>query len=335
MDKITMPWQRSNILLEPKLFQKSYYPDIPLQVNGIDLKDPSPVYDADGQLHIFGSVGRDTLGWKIFHAVRLITGEWVEKEPAYLEDIKGGAIAAPGMVYDHGFHMFIQTDCFSLGGSIEHLVSIDGQFFKHKSTPRISTEETLEAGIYDPHPAVIGDKKYIVYSGMPDVGRPESINLLQSISSSWNGPWRALGPILKQSEIITHHNQPYFQDYEWGVEGAQLIELPSKLILLNAVCFLPVGKRGTRQRVFFAVADNILGPYYSMGPILDPLPGWEEGENGHAAGLIENNMFNLFYQARASDNPKDPWRYGLASVHVKELETYCKKFLHEAPIIYL
>lgn len=35
-------------------------------------------------------------------------------------------------------------------------------------------------------------------------------------------------------------------DYEWGIEGAQLVELPDGRVLLNATCFLPEGRRGNR-----------------------------------------------------------------------------------------
>ncbi len=48
-----------------------------------------------------------------------------------------------------------------------------------------------------------------------------------------------------------HHNPRDHEDYEWGIEGAQLVELPDGRVLLNATCFLPTGQRGSRQRVFF------------------------------------------------------------------------------------
>jgi hypothetical protein len=134
---------------------------------------------------------------------------------------------------------------------------------------------------------------------------------------------------LKQHEIAWHHNQPDQPEYEWGIEGAQLLELPNGLILMNAVCFLPYGERGTRQRTFFAYAEDILGPYYSVGPVLNPAPEWEGGENGHSAALIENNMFKLFYQARNSDDHSHPWRYGLAVCNVNDITSLGEKRIKE------
>jgi hypothetical protein len=79
------------------------------------------------------------------------------------------------------------------------------------------------------------------------------------------------------------------------LEGAQLVELPDGRVLLNATCFLPSGARGSRQRVFFAVADKVEGPYQTLGAVLDPS---EPGENGHSTVMINDNELTLFYQSR-------------------------------------
>ncbi|HLL60450.1 MAG TPA: hypothetical protein VK338_01925 [Candidatus Nitrosocosmicus sp.] len=322
-------WIRTGPLLQPHEFQWTNYPDLSLGVNGIDTKDPCPVYDDYGQLHVYGSVGRDTLHWWILHA-KYSKGRWIEEPAVKLHGIKGSSIAAPGMMYENGiFHMFIQTDCFALGGNIEHLISTDGENFRYFDTVRSAVENTKEAGIYDPHPAIINGQKYIVYSAMAEKGRPDSINLLFSKNNTWYGPWECSGELLKQCDVSWHHNQPNQQDYEWGIEGAQLIPLPNGLILMNAVCFLPNGTRGTRQRTFFAVAENIKGPYYSLGPMMSPTHGWEAGENGHAAAVIENDTFKLFYQARESGESTHPWRYGLATCSVFELQEAAKNCLEK------
>ncbi|RVC63665.1 hypothetical protein EN759_25660, partial [Mesorhizobium sp. M00.F.Ca.ET.038.03.1.1] len=104
-------------------------------------------------------------------------------------------------------------------------------------------------------------------------------------------------------------------DYEWGIEGAQLVELPDGRVLLNATCFLPNGQRGSRQRVFFAIANTIAGPYSSIGPVLDP---GGPGENGHSTVMIEGDRLTLFYQSRVSAT-NHRWRYGLASFDVSQL----------------
>ncbi|TIR45241.1 MAG: hypothetical protein E5X26_11070, partial [Mesorhizobium sp.] len=114
---------------------------------------------------------------------------------------------------------------------------------------------------------------------------------------------------------IPHHNTRDDPDYEWGIEGAQLVELPDGRVLLNATCFLPRGARGSRQRVFFAIAAEVTGPYVSIGPVLDP---GGPGENGHSTVMIEGEQLTLFYQSRvAATNHR--WRYGLARCDISVL----------------
>jgi hypothetical protein len=93
-----------------------------------------------------------------------------------------------------------------------------------------------------------------------------------------------------------------------------LVELPDGRILLNATCFLPDGPRGSRQRVFFAVADQVEGPYRTIGPVLEPT---EPGENGHSTVMIDGRQLLLFYQCRrAITNHR--WRYGVAKCNLDE-----------------
>lgn len=278
-----------------------------------DTKDPCPVYD--GRVwHLYGSGGRKNYEtWHMLHATaQTLEGPWIEQEPSLLPGaVYGASLAAPGVVFDFEtslFHMFIQTDCFALHGRIEHRVSTDGHTFILRDTILESIEETQEAGIYDPHPAIIHGQKFLVYSGMPTIGRPD-IYLAKSATNTWDGPWLRMGEILNHSQV-EHHNQHDHADYEWGLEGAQLLELPNGQVLLNAVCFLPDGVRGTRQRVFFALSDKPEGPYRSLGPILLPSGAdWESAENGHAAVVLEGRDLHLFYQARSLTTP---WRFGHA-----------------------
>jgi hypothetical protein len=131
----------------------------------------------------------------------------------------------------------------------------------------------------------------------------------------------------KQNHIAWHHNRREHPDYEWGIEGPQLLELPDGTVLLNATCFIEEGRRGTRQRVFFAVADNPLGPYTTLGPVLAERERdeWESGENGHASALIHENNLYLFYQARSQADPTpvlNNWRYGLAVFNLEEIKNF-------------
>ncbi|HZX54115.1 MAG TPA: hypothetical protein VFE86_05520 [Ilumatobacteraceae bacterium] len=284
-----------------------------------DTKDPCPVFDGR-QWHMFGSVGSSLLErWHIFHAVApQIEGPWRELEPSQLIGVSGNHVAAPGLLWDGAWlHMFVQTDHAALGGTIEHLVSDDGgRTFTRLDTALTSQPEVGEATIYDPHPAEIHGVRYIVYSAGEKVGAPD-IHLACSSTGSWNGPWRRLGAILRH-EDVPHHNVRDQPDYEWGLEGPQLVPLPNGTVLLNAVCFLPNREKGTRQRVFFAVADSPAGPYRTLGPMLEPAMDaapWESGENGHASAFMADHKLLLFYQARGRGSDAQ-WRYGVAEFAV-------------------
>ncbi len=300
-----------------------------------DTKDPCPVFDGN-IWHIFGSGGnvRDEK-WKILHAIApSLEGPWVEDDPVTLRGLSGDHVAAPGVFYERNtktFHMFVQTDFLATNGTIEYLTSIDGKTFTKINTALVSIPGTDEAGIYDPHPAEIAGKKYIVYSGTPRVDRQggffvstPDVFLAQTATNTWEGPWDRKGKILDHVAIASHHNQPQHPGYEWGIEGPQLIELQNKNILLNATCFLPEGRFGTRQRTFFAIADTVCGPYKTLGPVIhESLDEWESGENGHAAGILQGKKLYLFYQARSAkiehDAAANDWRYGIATFDITPL----------------
>ncbi|WP_027062608.1 hypothetical protein [Mesorhizobium loti] len=281
-----------------------------------DLKDPCPVFD--GALwHIFGSSGTVTTeSWSICHGTAPdLYGPWTMHEAIELP-LVGSGIAAPGVIYEGGvFHMFIQTEFMKSGGRCEHAVSDDGFAWTLQPPAILSLPDTDEDGIYDPHPAVIGGRRYIVYSGMPKftkVPQPD-VYLARSQSDSWFGPWKRVGKILDHVHV-PHHNAREHPDYEWGIEGAQLVELPDGRVLLNATCFLPEGARGNRQRVFFAVASRVEGPYVSVGTVLEP---GEPGENGHSTVMVEGRELTLFYQSRQAATGHR-WRYGVAKCDLLE-----------------
>jgi hypothetical protein len=264
---------------------------------------------------MFGSGGTVTTEtWGIFHATAAdLTEPWTE-HPNISLGIKGSGVAAPGVVFDNGvFHMFIQTEFMVSGGRCEHAVSNDGFNWVVLTPAILSIPDTGEDGIYDPHPAMISGARYLVYSGMPRFSRvPQpDIYLARSQTDSWHGPWERVGKILDH-EDVPHHNNREHRDYEWGIEGPQLVELPSGRVLLNATCFLPDGPRGGRQRVFFAVADRVEGPYQTLGPVLDPS---EPGENGHSTVMVDNNELTLIYQSRVLSTGHR-WRYGLAKCNL-------------------
>jgi len=282
-----------------------------LQPEGFDdVKDPCPVFDGT-EWHLFGSAGTvNNETWKIFHATApQIEGPWTQ-HPQIDLGLVGSGVAAPGVVFEDGtFHMFIQTEFMLPGGTCEHLVSPDGFGWKRQGTALSSVPGTAEDGIYDPHPALIGGEKYLAYAGMARfTGAPQpDVYLARSCSGTWSGPWERLGKILDHDEV-PHHNPRGHADYEWGIEGPQLVELSDGRVLLNATCFLPEGQRGSRQRVFFAIANSVLGPYRTVGPVLDPAGA---GENGHSTVLVNGDEITLFYQSRVPGT-NHRWRYGLA-----------------------
>jgi len=282
-----------------------------------DVKDPCPVFDG-ATWHMFGSGGTVTTEtWKIYHATALnLEGPWTQ-QPLITLPIQGSGVAAPGVVFDDGvFHMFIQTEFMHPGGRCEHLTSNDGFTWTAQATAFLAVPDTAEDGIYDPHPAVVAGRKYIVYSAMPKflrVPQPD-IYLARSLSDTWFGPWERLGKILDH-EDLSHHNPREHPDYEWGIEGPQLVELADGRVMLNATCFLPEGERGTRQRVFFAVADAVEGPYRSIGPVLEP---FGRGENGHSTVMVDGNELKLFYQSRV-ETTGNRWRYGILVATVEAL----------------
>ncbi len=291
------------------IFEKNVFPLFNPRAQD-DVKDPCPVFD--GRLwHMYGSGGTVTTEtWEILHATsESLEGPWIE-QPGITLPISGSGIAAPGVVYADGvFHMFVQTEFMKPHGRVEHAVSNDGFRWVVLNPALVSIPGTEEHGIYDPHPAEIGGRKYIVYSAMPPFERvPQpDVYLARSTSDTWFGPWERVGKILDHNDL-PHHNRRDDPDYEWGIEGAQLVQLPSGKILLNATCFLPSGPRGQRQRVFFALADQVEGPYTTVGPILDPA---QPGENGHSTVLVHNGELYLIYQSRI-ESTNHRWRYGVA-----------------------
>jgi hypothetical protein len=309
-----------------------------------DVKDPCICFDGT-TWHIYGS-GGDTFReeWEILHATAPhAEGPWTEVEPVNLRGVEGPHVAAPTVVYDFDdklFHMAVQKDFMDAGGDIAYLVSADGHIFTKMRT-LVSPNKESEVGLYDPHFSSIGGRKYLVYASMPAMmGRPDPRNpertyavpqpdvyLARSVTDRWSGIWKRVKCILRHEDIAWHHNRREHPDYEWGIEGPQLVELPNGKILLNATCFIEEGRRGTRQRVFFAIADDIKGPYTSIGPILPTtapdLPEWENGENGHASAVVCGEELHLFYQARsqAIEDPKEanPWRYGIAVFRIEDI----------------
>lgn len=118
-------------------------------------------------------------------------------------------------------------------------------------------------------------------------------------------------------------------NFEWGLEGMQLLRLPNGLYALLGVCFLSDEPVGSRQRAFMAVSDKITGPFTPLGLLVAPQEdrGWGDGENGHASAEIIGDKLYILYQGRKPFRNDSPladkldarWQLGAAVCDVNEL----------------
>lgn len=297
--------------VQPSLPWRSPRPVVPLGRYG-GLKDPC-VVRFQGLWHLFATGCKEHWTYDVVHAVApRPTGPWTMLPPADVVGAEGPSLCAPGVVADGALlHMFVQESYNILGGTIRHLVSEDaGASFHCAGTALTSRPGTTEAGLYDAHPAAVRDDKFLVYAGMAKVGEPD-LHLARSTSGTWAGPWERLGIVLGHDDVGCH-NRRGCASYEWGLEGGQLTELPDGRVLLSAVCFLPDGDHGTRQRIFLAIADEPEGPYEVLGPALDPVRYAVGGENGHGCTVVDRGRVYLFFQHRDGDGL--PWSLYVTSV---------------------
>jgi hypothetical protein len=282
------------------------------------LKDPSPVY-AGGRWHLFATGCGLPHGLEVAHATApALDGPWTECPPAELVGVDMiDDHAAPGVVAEGDrLHLFLQHHFNRLGGDVEHLVSDDGgRSFTREGTALRSSPVHGEHGIYDADPALIDGRPHLVYAAMAVVGQPD-LYLARSTSGTWDGPWQRRGCILDHHQV-DRHNRIDDDDYEWGLEGPHLLQLPSGAILLTAVCFLRGYPRGNRQRLLVAVADDVAGPYTVIGPIVDPAGPHGSGENGHGAAVLDGDDVRFVYQELSGPGS---WHLRHARVRVGDLE---------------
>lgn len=292
------------------LYEPRRYPDV---------KDPCAVFD--GTLwHVFGTGCGRPGGAEIFHVTApALSGPWREELPPTVlgaDTIRHRC--APGVVAEADrLHLFLQHEFNVLGGHIEHLVSDDGgRTFVRTRTALRSDPRVGEAGVYDPDLAEIAGGRYLTYAAMSVVGQPD-LYLARSRRGSWNGPWDRLGCILDHARVPCH-NQVGTEDYEWGLEGPQLMEIPGGGVLLTAVCFLTDRPPGHRQRLLLAAAEEPTGPYVVVGAALEPTGPGGAGENGHGTAVLgDDGLVHLVYQERAGDGL--PWRIMRATIAPAEL----------------
>jgi hypothetical protein len=308
----TLPAVPLPITCHGLLYDPKRYPDV---------KDPSPVFDG-ARWHLFGTGCGLRTGAELLHCTApAIEGPWREEASPALHGVERIRYhCAPGVVAEgERLHLFLQEEFDVLGGHIEHLVSADGgATFDRADTALRCAPRRGEAGVYDPDAAEIGGVRYLVYAGMSVVGQPD-LYLARSRSRSWAGPWTRLGCILDHARVPCH-NQIGSDDYEWGLEGPQLLELPGGGVLLTAVCFLPDRLPGHRQRLLLAVAEEATGPYVVLGAPVQPSGPDGTGENGHGTAVVDDNgVVHLVYQERAGDGL--PWRILRATTDAASLRS--------------
>ena len=292
------------------LYEPRRYPDV---------KDPCAVFDG-ARWHLFGTGCGLVGGGEIFHCTApSLGGPWREEDPPTLygaDTIRHRC--APGVVAEGDrLHLFLQQEFNVLGGHIEHLVSDDGgATFVRTRTALRADARIGEAGVYDPDVAEIDGRRYLTYAAMSVVGQPD-LYLAETQSGSWNGPWERLGCMLDH-ERVPCHNQVGTEDYEWGLEGPQLMEIPGGGVLLTAVCFVSDRPVGHRQRLLVAVAEEAAGPYVVLGPAVEPGGPGGTGENGHGTAVLgRDGLVHFVYQERAGDGM--PWRIRRATTSPQAL----------------
>jgi len=281
-----------------------------------ELKDPSVTFDGS-RWHLYGTGWmNDSSAAVVFHATsQSPSGPYRMRRPVVLEGALGRGVAAPGVLVDEGvLHLFIQTEFQELGGTIEHFVSNDGDTFEPAGTALFADPRLGEACIYDAQPAGVDGRRYLAYASAERVGQTQ---LHLARAADWSGPWERLGPIVERSDVV-FQTQAGCLGYEWGLEGPQLVELPSGQVMLIGVCFLPGRDSGRRQRVFVATAPSVTGPYEVLGTPFDPaLDTWAAGENGHATAVVAGDHVVVIYQRRQGAG--QPWWLGTSTIPLHAL----------------
>ena len=303
-----------------------------------EIKDPSVVTLVDGTLMMYASIGNSAhQEWIVgrFMAVHP-AGPWHEVEPVSFANLSGPQVCAPAVMYEISngqplWKMYIQTACFEADGVIVLATSRDGQHFEGQPQP-LASRHTLSAeyqplvtGVYDAGVSEIrgGNEEMMcmLFSGYRRVGCGD-IYASYRPKSAAEHEWSPARRLLAQEEV-PFHNHPNSQHFEWGLEGAKLVQLSEKCFLLVGVCFLPKpdGFLGTRQRVFFAVSSSMDGPFRPVGTPLNPFENEEDGrrgENGHPDTLFlnEHDLW-IIYQERHGDGA--PWHLRAAHYDAVQL----------------
>ena len=290
----------------------------PLPDDGFQIKDPSVVRMADGTFLMYATVFTRKEHYRIgrFEA-KHPRGPWHELS-RIRHDIAGSEVCAPSMRLrerddERLWTMYVQTACFQENGRIEKAVSSDGVHFLCALAAVMSVAdvpafpESALAGLYDVSVSDIRwkgvDYECMVFSGYRRVGCGDlylSMRVKADAETKWQKP-----RLLLRQEDVPFHNRPDSPNFEWGLEGAKLIQVSDDFFAVVGVCFLDKGPehRGSRQRVFMAGGSSPMHPFRLMTLPIEPIPA--QGENGHPDTIDMGNSIGLLYQERDGDGK--PW----------------------------
>jgi hypothetical protein len=305
-----------------------------------ELKDPSVVQIADGSYMMYASIGNSHIQqWIIGRFVaQNPEGPWQEVSPVTFHDLSGPQLCAPAVRFEikNGqphWIMYVQTSCFEHEGIIALATSTDGEHFYGTNQPLINRQMMSSytdalVGLYDAgiSEVRVNDQTLLclLFSGYRRIGCGDLYMTYRSKESN-EDDWAPSQKILSQEEV-PFHNNPLDQDFEWGLEGAQIIQLADDSFMLLGVCFMPIPGPavGTRQRVFFAHATSLLGPWIPLTTPFEPqdYAGFR-GENGHPDAFKIGDELWIIYQERCANGY--PWHFRAATFNIEQLKTYFKQ----------
>ncbi len=320
-----------------------------------EIKDPSILQRKDGSYLMYASVGNsNNQSWLVGRfSAQKIDGMWEELEPVEFSEISGPQLCAPAVSYEvqadesELWTMYIQTACFEENGVIAIATSTDGHHFVGQPHPVITRESigdgpapvigVYDVGISEVH-ASDQDLMCMVYSGYRRIGCGD-IYVSYKNKHDKNAEWTK-GECLLAQENLPFHNRPDFDHFEWGLEGAKIIQLADDCFVMIGVCFLPKPNEflGSRQRVFLAAARSMKGPYTPLGlPFLPQTSTTTTevkiivGENGHPDTLIHEETLWVMYQERAGNG--QPWHLRIASFDLPKMEKFVRNKLGEQEMV--
>lgn len=310
------------------------------------LNDPAVPYRYIG----YTSSGRSAdQQWKVArYGTNDLKGPWQELESPTLEELSGPQLCAPAMSYEFQdgkprYRLYIQTACFEPGGVIMEADSADGVTFRGRPEPLVTKDSMRPKrpiiGVYDPsYSQVRVDGRMhdcLTFTGLTKMNPRWPHQAMGDIylmlrergvpGARWSEPKLAL-----EMRDISFHNQPEQADegecvYEWCPEGTQVIGLGGDRYLMIGVCFLPKGEGcdGERQRVFFAAADDINGPFVAFARPFEPVDA--KGENGHPDTVVDwdNQVLEVILQERGRrlrDGNEAPWGLRHGRVELERLK---------------